>query len=58
MGLQIVALGLASSYIDKVGYGPIKGNFDAGKAKGTLRYHFDQLGCDTGRVTWRARKTG
>jgi hypothetical protein len=46
------------NYINRFGYGSIKGNFDGRKAKGTLRYHFDQLGCDTGRVTWRARKTG
>jgi hypothetical protein len=41
-------------------YGYVRGNFDGRIAKGTARYEVHQMGvdCDTGRVTWRARKTG
>jgi hypothetical protein len=41
-------------------YGSVRGNFDGNKAEGTARYKVNQRGvnCDSGRVTWRARKRG
>jgi hypothetical protein len=40
-------------------YGSVKGNLDGRVAKGTARYRVSQGGvaCDSGRVTWRARKS-
>jgi hypothetical protein len=38
-------------------YGYVKGKFDGRKATGTARYTFESTGCESGVVTWRARKS-
>lgn len=43
-------------FVDEFGYGYVKGKFEAGRAHGTARYRFEQQGCDSGVVEWRAKK--
>jgi hypothetical protein len=40
-------------------YGSVKGNLDGSIAKGTARYEVHQNGvnCDSGRITWRAKRS-
>jgi len=37
-------------------YGYVKGKFNGKKGSGTALYHWDEMGCDSGEVTWTAKK--